>query len=494
MRNRYELDNQSSSTNDSVSELSTGQTRSQPRSRHRLYPWILTLLLLPILVWIALGKDTAPSSPPSPAPDSEKSVSSSGTPETQEGGGIWDPGESAETDWWDPLMEWEPPEEPPATGTDPTSSTSTASILHNNWHNPDLTRHPPARQEEQIVVDSEGQVTPPPEENQHPPVSDSPSDSDGWSVWFPSWEQPQAIERLEEAQDQMNELHLMGYDLNLDGTVTSFGGEEMREAVSFARKHGIRVIPTIGNRFSPSVTQSILHDTENREQAVEQIMTLVQTHKYDGVNILFQPMEETERDVFADWLQSLANRLHAEEKTLAVTVYPQTGQGDSHPVQRAQDWQRIGQAADQVIIMAYNYSWGTPGPSTPLDWLDQVIKHAKEQIEPSNITIALSTIGWVWPEENPEAQRAFSYATYTSAVNQSEAAPPPPQRDENGELYVTIEHQEQHYQAWYMDKTSLETKIDWINTHHPDIGGVALWGLGNEDPEIWDEDIRLPGG
>jgi spore germination protein len=494
LRNRYELDNRSSSTNDFVPDHSAGQSRPRLRSRYRIYPWILALLLLPILVWIALGKNTAPSSPASPTPDSDKSVSSSDTSETQEGAGIWDPGEPAEADWWNPQMEWEPPEEPPSTQEDPSASATTASILHNNWHNPDLTRQLPARQGEQIIVDSEGRVAPLPEENQHPPVSDSPSDSDGWSVWFPSWEQPQAIERLEEAQGQMNEVYLMGFDLSIDGTITSLGEDGIRDAVSFAREHGIRVIPTIGNRFSPSMTQSILHDTEKREQAVEQILALVQTHEYDGVNILFQPMAETERDAFADWIESLANRLHEEEKALTVTVYPQTGQADSHSAQRAQDWQRIGQAADQVIIMAYNYSWGTPGPSTPLEWLDQVIEHAKEQIEPSKITIALSTMGWIWPEENPEAQRAFSYATYTEAVNQSESSLPQPQRDENGELYLNIEHQEQRYQAWYMDKTSLETKIDWITTHHSDIGGVALWGLGNEDPEIWDEAIRLPGG
>lgn len=405
-------------------------------------------------------------------------------------GGIWDHGAEEEEDDWHPLLEWEPPEN--TSSSNPNSSgppsQSTSSLMYNNWHNPDLTLFPPIHPRERVVVGRDGTLPeqePGESENSPSPGSATPPPNlHGLAVWFPSWDEEDALQRLEQNLDSIHEVHFLWYNLGPDGTITAVSEERetTEKALSLAREKGVQVIPAIGNRFSAGLTREILQNEEKRDRLTRQISTLVQARGYDGIDILFQPMEETEREAFAGWIESLATILHQKEKVLHVTVHPQTGRGTSHSVQRSQDWRRIGQAADRVKIMAFNYSWDHPGPSTPLDWLDEVILHATEEIEPSKVTIALSTVGWIWPEGQAEAQRTFSYS---SVAKLSENQRLQPNRDENGELHLKIEEKGERYHAWYPDGESVLVKWRWIKEHHPDIGGLALWYLGSEDPDLW---------
>lgn len=39
------------------------------------------------------------------------------------------------------------------------------------------------------------------------------------------------------------------------------------------------------------------------------------------------------------------------------------------------------------------------------------------------------------------------------------------------------------HQVWYEDSRSLKYKVDLVNDY--DIAGIAIWKLGDEDPDFW---------
>ncbi|MEK5205227.1 glycosyl hydrolase family 18 protein [Bacillus sp. FSL R10-2789] len=57
------------------------------------------------------------------------------------------------------------------------------------------------------------------------------------------------------------------------------------------------------------------------------------------------------------------------------------------------------QAIDEFQLMTYDFSWGgsAPGPSTPLWWLENVLKHVKEALPPEKTFIGNAGYGRRWP-------------------------------------------------------------------------------------------------
>ncbi|PHA62852.1 glycosyl hydrolase family 18 protein [Bacillus wiedmannii] len=57
------------------------------------------------------------------------------------------------------------------------------------------------------------------------------------------------------------------------------------------------------------------------------------------------------------------------------------------------------QAIDEFQLMTYDFSWGgsAPGPSTPLWWLENVLKHVKDALPPEKTFIGNAGYGRRWP-------------------------------------------------------------------------------------------------
>jgi spore germination protein YaaH len=127
---------------------------------------------------------------------------------------------------------------------------------------------------------------------------------------------------------------------------------------------------------------------------------------------------------------------------LTVNVYAKTSEPGTWDGPKAQDWTAIGNVADQVRIMTYEYHWSTSdaGPIAPVDWVDQVLSFARSVIPAHKIMEGVPLYGYDWTGRSG-APIVFEAAMALSA-----------QRALAGS--------------------------------HP-IGGVTLWRLGGEDPAAW---------
>ena len=113
-------------------------------------------------------------------------------------------------------------------------------------------------------------------------------------------------------------------------------------------------------------------------------MNLAAAGGYDGIDLDYENLRASDRAAFTSFVQHLAGALHAQGKLLTVNVYAKTSEPGTWDGPQAQDWWAIGQAADQVRIMTYEYSWSTspPGPIAPVNWVNDVIGYATSQIPP----------------------------------------------------------------------------------------------------------------
>lgn len=230
----------------------------------------------------------------------------------------------------------------------------------------------------------------------------------------------------------------------------------------------------------PSCIHEIVSSPERRAAHIEQLMEL--SRDADGVEIDYESLWLTSRDSFSAFIKELAERLHSENKWLAVAVEPKTKDVLKDKA-GAIDWSAIGQYADRVKVMAYFYTSpkGPAGPIAPAHWVVDIAKFGLTQVPPEKLAIVLTVKGYDWPENSRGKAIDHNEALALASLVQSEvrfdrASSSPMFRYKKGDV--------QHH-VWFEDKASLREKVRRL--HEVGIQHVGIWRLGSGDSEFWEE-------
>jgi len=298
------------------------------------------------------------------------------------------------------------------------------------------------------------------------------------SVWIPPWN-AEALKAIQANAGALSESNPVWYSWNADGSVARNWNAE--DPTWRAAMTGTLLIPTIqnvvDNSFNGSVAATILATSASRETAATGIADLVAAQSFDGIDIDYERVPTASRANFTAFLSTLGQKLRAAGKKLSVTVYAKASDRENWDGPGAEDWQAIGQIADSVKIMAYDYSYpgSAPGPIAPLNWIDSVATYAESVIPESRIMMALPWYGYDW---SGGGAGSLSYASAKQlAANNGVAI----SRDANGEATFTFGN----HTVFFQDAASYSQKVALLKQKHPSIGGFAAWSVGVEDPAIW---------
>jgi spore germination protein YaaH len=287
-------------------------------------------------------------------------------------------------------------------------------------------------------------------------------------------------ETLVNNSDVINEVNFFWYELRSDSSIRAYKHAEDENVLAEARAAGLRIVPSIMNGFSRERVANIIHDPERRAFHVQEILATVLEMEYDGIDIDYEGLYAEDRDAFSVFIEELAEALHAHDKLLSIAVHPKTDEDGEWGGPLAQDWARLGAVVDEFKIMTYDYHWAASeaGPISPVEWADTVIEYATTLVPPEKVYMGVHFYGYDWRGESAESL-TWSGATAIAYVNEAEI-----HRDESNEAWFTYGFENGHT-VYFADSLSVETKLKAVFERHPNIAGIAIWRLGEEDPDSW---------
>jgi spore germination protein len=313
--------------------------------------------------------------------------------------------------------------------------------------------------------------------------------------WIPYWDQQQAFSSFQKNIEVFNHLSLFWYHIDVESTIKKYKATvEDKRILAFAHEHNVPVLMLVANMvdygeeggWSEERVQAVIGSEEARTKHVEELLKLLTEKGFDGVNIDYESLNESQRDDFTQFIRVLSIVLHAEDKILAVALHPKTGEGRPNEANgsEAQDWEELGKYADQLHLMTYGqHSTSTkPGPTATDEWMDKVITYALTKIPREKLYVGMGLYGNEWPEDKDGNARGLT----TTQVDQIKSKYNPTiQRDRaSGESFFVYEDDEgDTFTVWFMDKESLSYKAQRIARYG--IKGIAFWRLGGEDEEVW---------
>lgn len=229
--------------------------------------------------------------------------------------------------------------------------------------------------------------------------------------------------------DAVDSLALGWYSIDAKGNLITDSSTGWRRpegwvmVLEAAEKYRLQTEMAVHLTDGQGVLTNLITDSKMRNNAIAQIAA--EAKLYDGVNLDFEGLGWREqgagltavRNNFTDFVNQLAAELKKEGIKLTLTLHA------PNSAYQGYDYQALGQIADEIVIMAYDYG---PKPE-PINLVNDAIVTAKALVPAEKLVLGIS-------------------------------AP-----------YETAE--------------SMANKIKLAKTHH--LKGIALWRLGLVSDEQW---------
>lgn len=262
------------------------------------------------------------------------------------------------------------------------------------------------------------------------------------------------------------------YKANKEGALEA---KDSQEVYDTAKGLGLKMYPLITNKTGS--TDEVLGDPGIRSKVIDNIIKLVQEKQYEGVNIDFELLPPKQRDNLTAFMAELYPKMKGINKTLIISVFPQVDVAED--VSGAYNYPELSKNADFLQIMTYDYHWSTspkPGPVAPIDWYEKNIKYAIDNAGgPHKVIIGVGAYGYDWvPGKDGET------ITYVDAIVRAEQNGAKIMYDDNAQ---SPHFKYDNHEVWFENDKSTAAKLDVVAKYNP--AGIALWRLGQEQPEIW---------
>lgn len=306
---------------------------------------------------------------------------------------------------------------------------------------------------------------------------------------LPFWNFEDGTSELMSHTEAFTEVSPWMYGLDPRGRVVSQiprdRAGQTRAALRSLRDTELRFTPSVANMtrgaWSYDSVAPILHDPERRKQHVREIVDLVLSNDYAGIDIDYEELRAGDRDEFSTLVRELADALHAHDRTLSVAVFAKASERGYDERNAAQDYAAIGRAADQVRLMGYDRHWSTspPGPVAPVDWIRDVLDYARSTIPPEKIVLGVPLYGYDWSQGRGEP------VTWNEATRIAQRHDARIRFDEESRSpwFHYTDADGQRHEVWFENAASSRAKFEVAD--RSGIGGVYLWMYGPADPATW---------
>lgn len=306
-------------------------------------------------------------------------------------------------------------------------------------------------------------------------------------VWDYYSEYANAPDRKGEKMDGVNVVSPAFFSImkGSNGEINDNANKEGKDYINWAHSNNYQVWAMFSNNSLKDTTSQILNDYEKRESMIENLINLVEKYDIDGVNVDFENMNESDKDVYSRFLIELAPRLKKMGKTLSVDV---TAPDGSATWSLCFDRDVIADVSDYVIFMAYDqYGTGSSkaGTTSGYNWVEANIKKflGQEDVPPEKIVLGIPLYMRTWEEKKE--------GTFVpNIVNMNDLFDVLPENqvatwDEDlKQYYVEYEKKGKKYKMWIENEKSIGEKINLAKKYN--LAGIAFWEKDREpNNEFW---------
>lgn len=260
--------------------------------------------------------------------------------------------------------------------------------------------------------------------------------------------------------------------------------EREAEVTEFVKSHNKKIIPIIQNEAKWDAFREQFEEEQARDELVEQLVELVESRGFDGIQIDFEAINADDDDLLTDIMRRISDEFRTRNLIISQAVVARVGDRKSQ-WGGAYDYPELAKLNDFVTVMAYDFtSSGSPepGPVAPYWWVDEVLYYATQHFDPRQIYLGVPFYGRDWNLDDGPPAQSLSYTQTMERAERYDAVGGFSDGDRSPWLRYTDENGDEH-EVWYENSFSLEAKLRLAQEY--EVGGFAAWRIGHDDPDNW---------
>ena len=238
------------------------------------------------------------------------------------------------------------------------------------------------------------------------------------------------------------------------------------------------MIPLLSNsynsNFSGDALHRILNNKDKKERLISDVLNLLTKYKFNGINIDFEELKETNNEILSSFQKEIYERLHSKGFMVTQNV---------SPFNEDYNYKELAKYNDYLFLMAYDeHAEGTgPGPISSQRWIEAAVDHLAKLVPSKKIILNLAAYGYDWKAGKVE-EIPLTYQQALVTARESDAVV-----DFDNESYNL------HYQ--YYDENEILHEVHFVDAAtnfntirfatEYGLAGTALWRLGAEDVRLW---------
>lgn len=165
------------------------------------------------------------------------------------------------------------------------------------------------------------------------------------------------------------------------------GGDDLLTAVKSSKVGTSLMVYSVDQQGELS---KLIQSDARTHQFADDLLAKLTAEGMDSATLDFETLGDPKAAVdvakvraeYASFVQTVAAELHAHGKKLNVVMAPLNGWYQGY------DYQAIGQAVDQLYVMAYSYV--DDKVPQPLDKIDEALREAEQVVDPSKLTLGIN--------------------------------------------------------------------------------------------------------
>lgn len=294
-------------------------------------------------------------------------------------------------------------------------------------------------------------------------------------------------EVLKKTLPYLTYLTIYSYLVTAEGEINTINDTEI---IQIAKEYGVAPIMMLtgfGRNLTEgiNVTHTVLLSQEKQDYFINNLLIILKTKGYYGVNITTSYILPEDRILYIDFITKFTNRIKSEGYKVFDTLSLSAFEIITSTIYKGLEYAKIGQVVDGAMIMSYEWgsAIGIPTGIIAFDTVRKLIDSMTEQIPPEKIYIGAPSIGYVWQlPYDPSTSRGQSIS-YNSAKELASQVDAIIQYDTTTKSsyfqYIYISE----YIVRFRDARSIDDYVKLI----PEFGlnGIDIWNIMIYFPQLW---------
>lgn len=287
---------------------------------------------------------------------------------------------------------------------------------------------------------------------------------------------------LQETLPYLTFLYIFSYGFTTEGELIPPGRDPrwMLDAAAAVGSAPILTLTPLGEdgRFNNNLIHEVLLSETAKENLIQNLLLVTAAEGYAGVDVDFEYILAEDRDRFTAFVGELRQRMNEVGRQVSVALAPKTSADQPGLLYEGKDYQGLGEAADEVLLMTYEwgYTYSPPMAVAPLNKVRQVVEYALTEIPAEKINLGIPNYGYDWTLPYVRGESRAVTIGNVEAVQIAIGNSASIQFDELAQSpYFRYVRAGREHEVWFEDVRSLQAKYGLLTEYS--LKGIGVWQI-----------------